>query len=135
MQVYPFGADVLDGRGGHCLGLRQALLGVKAEKPPWREQLADGHMLLVRLGPSPGADVVGEPLSQVVGIVRINAHACGIAVQRVAQLDCAIGFASPQLSTGFDYQDAPRARQAQQLHGQHCAAQATTDDQHVSVTS
>ena len=131
LQVYPFGADVLDARCRKRLGLRQTLLRVQAEKPPWREQLADRHMLLVRLGPSAGADVVGEPLGQVVGIVRVNAHTRRIAVQRMAQFDRAVGFAAPQLSTGFDYQDTPRARQAKQLHGQHRAAQATTDDQYI----
>lgn len=110
LQVHRFGTDVLDGRGGPRLGFSQALLGIQSKNPPRREQFADGHMLLIRLGPSPGADVVGEPLSEVVGIVRVNAHAGGIAVQRMAQFDCAVGFTTPQFSARFDYQDAPRAR-------------------------
>ncbi|MNR34212.1 hypothetical protein D3C85_1519610 [compost metagenome] len=86
------------------LGLGQPLLHVLTEKSPWREQFADRHMLLIGLRPAAGRDVPGQPLGEVVGVVRVDAHARRVAVEGMAQLDRAIRLAPAQFGTGFDHQ-------------------------------
>ena len=103
LQVDHFGAEMLDGGRRQRLGLGQALLRVQAENPARREQLADRHVLLVRLRPAAGADVIGEPLDQVVGVIRVDTHARRIAVQGMAQFDRTVGLAAAEFGARFDH--------------------------------
>ena len=112
LQVDHFAAHMRNRGRRQRLGFGQPLLRIQAKDPARREQFADRHMLLVRLRPTTGADVVGEPLRQVVGVVGIDAHARRIAVQGVAQFDGAVGLATAKLGARFDHQDLALARQA-----------------------
>ncbi|MNF97168.1 hypothetical protein D3C84_799870 [compost metagenome] len=73
-------------------------------------------------------------MGQVVGIVRIDAHARRVAIERMPQFHSAIGFAAPQFGARLDDQHPALARQTQQLRRQHRAAEAAADDQDVRVT-
>ncbi|MNF78718.1 hypothetical protein D3C84_609110 [compost metagenome] len=90
-------------------------------------------MLLIGLRPATASDVPGQPLSQIVGVVRVDAHARRVAVERMAQLDRAVGLAPSKFCPGFDHQQRAFTGQAQQLRRQHRAAEATADDQDVRV--
>ncbi|MNP61158.1 hypothetical protein D3C76_1563130 [compost metagenome] len=90
-------------------------------------------MLLIRLGPAAGFDERGEPLGQVIGVVRVDAHARRVAVQGVAQFHGAVGLAPAQFAARLDDQYLAPARQAQQLRGQHGTAQTATDDQDIGL--
>ena len=74
-----------------------------------------------------------QPAGQVIGIIGVDAHARGIAVKGMPQLGGAVGLAPAQFGAGFHHRDAPGTRQAQQLHGQQGAAQATAHNQDISV--
>ena len=74
-----------------------------------------------------------EPARQIVGIVRVNAHARRIAVQGVPQFSGTVSLAPPQFDPRFDQHDIPGTRQTQQLHGQQGAAQATANNQHIGL--
>ncbi|MNN09741.1 hypothetical protein D3C81_1226370 [compost metagenome] len=120
-------------QSAHRLRFGQALPGVQAENPARRKQLADRHVLLIRFRPAASLDVPGQPLGQVVGVVRVDTHPRRVAVERMAQFHRAVGFAPPQLGPGLDHQHPAPARQAHQLRRQHRATEAATDNQDVGV--
>ena len=70
-------------------------------------------------------------MGQVIGIVRIDAHARRIAIEGMTVFGSAVGFATPQLPTRLDHQQAPASGATQQLRRQQGAAQATPDDQYI----
>ena len=111
--------------------LGQALLGIEAEDAARWKQFGDRQRLLGRFGPTAVVDELGEPLGQVVGVVRVDTHARSVAVQGVTQLGSAVGLATSQLGTWFDDDNALPARLPEQLHGQQGAAQAASDDHYV----
>ena len=113
--------------------MRQALLGIQPEQPPWREQLGNRHMLFIGLGPAAVGDVRRKPAGQVVRVVRLDAHARRVAIEGMPKLRGAVGLAASQFRPGFNQHDAPGTRQAQQLHGQQGAAQATANNQHIGL--
>ncbi|MNI63325.1 hypothetical protein D3C73_1186870 [compost metagenome] len=120
-------------QGTHRLRFCEALPSVQAEDSPRGKQLADWHVLLIRFRPAAAGNVVGEPLGQVVGVVRVDTHPRRVAVERMAQFHRAVGFAPPQLGPGFDHQHPTPARQSHQLRRQHRTTEAATDNQDIGV--
>ena len=49
------------------------------------------------------------------------------------QLSGTVGLAASQLGSWLNHNDAPRTRQAQQLHGQQGAAQPPANDQNIGL--
>ena len=115
MQVDDLSTDMFNGRTlqrTHSASLSQTLLHIETEQAARRKQFTDGHILLSRFRPAASRDVRGQPLRQIIRIIRVDAHPRRVAVQRMPQLDRTVSLTPSQFSTRLDDQNPSLPRQA-----------------------